>query len=510
MTQQRDDCAVAPTVPCEPVPDPAAVARRSFLTVGASAAILAGFSSKLRAQGTSTGATVNGPRNLFFLLDRTSYGWTPATWSHALAIGYDAFLAEQLAFELIDDSIADGMLSAYPTLALTSKQIYDQYVTPNQTQVPVLELESATVLRAVNSKRQLFERMVEFWTDHFNVDHSDSQVQWLKTTEDRDVIRAHAMGNFTDLLLADAKSAAMLFYLDNYRNFAGAPNENYAREVMELHTLGVGNYTEMDVQELARCLTGWQFFPQNQPNYGDFRFSAGQHDNGTKHVLGQTILPAGVAEGEQMLTFLATHFVTGQFIARKLCRWLLSYDPPDVVVRAVGRTFMATGGDIRATVAKILARDTFALAPINVPKIKRPFHLVAAVVRATTPTVTQWQRFVPELALMGHQPMRWTAPNGYPDTAEDWGTDLLTRWNFFVKYFGNTIQGVTVNVAQIFNGIPKSGLAGAAAQILNGGRFSPDEIATVQGYADAAPTLNDTLRRDVLALMCSAPSFQVY
>jgi uncharacterized protein (DUF1800 family) len=506
MTSKLDENLL---VPCEPLPDPAAASRRSFLTTGASAAILLGFASKLRAQSGGAG-TVNGPRDLYFLVDRTSFGWTPTSWAHALAIGYDAFLAEQLAYELIDDSALNTMLAAFPTLTLTSKQIYDQYVVPNQTQVPVLELETAAVVRACYSRRQLYERMVEFWNDHFNEDHSDGQVQWLRTTEDRDVIRVHAMGRFADLLMNDAKSAAMLFYLDNYRNFAGSPNENYAREVMELHTLGVGNYTEMDVQELARCLTGWQYYPQNQPNHGDFRFSAPQHDNGVKHVLGQTINPAGVAEGEFMLNFLAAHSTTANFVCRKMCRWLLSYDPPDSVVHTVARTFLATGGDIRATVAKILSRETLAIAPMTLPKIKRPFHLVAAVVRASNPTITQASRLVSELALMAHQPMRWTAPNGYPDTAEDWGSLLLPRWSFLAKFFNNSIQGVSVNVGAIFTGVPKSGLAAFAAQLLNGSRVAPDDLAAVQAYANAAPTLNDALRRDVLALMCSTPSFQTY
>jgi uncharacterized protein (DUF1800 family) len=211
-----------------------------------------------------------------------------------------------------------------------------------------------------------------------------------------------------------------------------------------------------------------------------------------------------------MLAFLAGSWVTAQFLARKMCRWLLSYDPPDIIVHAAARKFLGTGGDIRATVRTILSRDTFALAPMVLPKIKRPFHLVASVARTTNPTVTQWARFVSELALMGHQPMRWTSPDGYPDTADDWGTVLLPRWSFLAKYFNNQIPNVTVNVSQIFNGVPKSGLAAFAAQLLNGGRFAPDDLAAVQGYADATPTLNDALRRDVLALMCSTPSFQMY
>jgi uncharacterized protein (DUF1800 family) len=507
MTSKLDERALVD--PNEPGTEPTSESsRRSFLTMGASAAILAGFASKLRAQGTN--ATVNGPRDLFLLVDRATYGWTPAVWAHAQAVGYDAFLEEQLAYELIDDSAMGATLASFPTLTMTSKQIYDTYVVPNQTQVPIGELEAATVLRACYTNRQLYERMVEFWSDHFNVDHADGQVQWLKTTEDRDVIRVHALGNFTNLLIADAKSAAMLFYLDNYRNFAGNVNENYGREVMELHTLGVGNYTETDVVEVSRCLTGWQYWPQNQPNHGDFRFNATQHDNGTKNVLGHVIPPNGVLEGEQVLTILATHFQTAQFIARKMCRWLLTYDPPAIIVNAVARTFLATGGDIRATVRTILKRETLAMHPVELSKLKRPFHLVASVVRTCSPTIGNPGRLVTELAVMGHQPMRWTAPNGYPDTADDWGESLLPRWNFFARFFGGSIQGLTVPVATIFAGIPKSGLAAYANSILTGGRIAPDDVAAVQAYANATPTLNDTLRRDVLALMCSSPGFQTY
>jgi hypothetical protein len=143
-------------------------------------------------------------------------------------------------------------------------------------------------------------------------------------------------------------------------------------------------------------------------------------------------------------------------------------------------------------------------------KIKRPFHLVASTIRTTAPTIVQSARLVSELALMGHQPMRWTAPNGYPDTADVWGASLLPRWNFMARFFGGSIPGLTVNVATIFAGIPKSGLAAYANSILTGGRIAPDDEAAVQAYADATPTLNDALRRDVLALMCSAPVFQNY
>ncbi len=512
MSQERAPVSTEPT----DHETRARASRRGLMLAGASAAMWAAFARRTQAQQTRLPAGSHArlaPQpagDLRFLVDRATHGWTPEVWARAQELGYAGWLEEQLDHTAIDDSALNALLAGLPTLTMTSKQIYDTYVVPGQTGVPVAELETAVFLRAVHSKRQLFERMVEFWTDHFNLDHADNQIQWLKTADDRDVVRAHALGNFQNLLLASAQSGAMLFYLDNYRNFASAPNENYSRELMELHTLGVGNYTEADVIELARCLTGWQYWNQSQPNHGDFRFNAGQHDNGSKTVLGQ-LIPAngGINDGLVMLAFLALHPATAQFLARKLCRFFLTYDPPQALVDAVANAYISSGADIKSTLRAVFAPANVALiAPGAQVKVKRPFTLVTSMVRACNPTITQANRYAAELALMGHQPMRWSPPDGYPDTAAHWGTAVLPRWNFVSRLANSSITGTTVNVAVLFGDATKSALAARADQILTGGRLDPADVAAVQAYANAATTLNDTLRRDVLTLAASSPSFQ--
>lgn len=502
--------------PVDP-PAPAAGAdfsRRGIVLASATAAMWAAFATRGRAQGVSPGHRTPARRSsagdLRFLVDRITNGWNAEAWARAQQLDYAPWLEEQLDPASIDDSAMSAMLAPFPTLTMTSKEIYDTYVVPNQNAVPILELETAAVLRGAYSKRQLFERMVEFWTDHFNLDHVDGQVQWLKTADDRDVIRAHALGNFRDLLLASAQSGAMLTYLDNASNFASAPNENYSREIMELHALAVGNYTETDVVELARCLTGWTFWGQTQANHGDFRFNAGQHDNGAKTVLGQFI-PAGggVNDGLQMVDFLALHPATAQFLARKLCIFFLAYDPPQAVVDRVASVYLQHGADIKATVREVLSAHSVAQLPLlSRPKLKRPFHLACSMIRTCSPTIVQPQRFLTELALMGHAPMRWSPPNGYPDTAEYWGTTVLPRWNFVTRLTGNSIVQTSINVGALFGATPKSQLAAKANDILYGGRLAAEDVAAVQAYADSVVTLNDTLRRDVLALSASSPSFQ--
>jgi uncharacterized protein (DUF1800 family) len=177
----------------------------------------------------------------------------------------------------------------------------------------------------------------------------------------------------------------------------------------------------------------------------------------------------------------------------------------------VAGVYLASGADIRATVREVLSAATVLEIPApSLPKLKRPFHLACSVIRTCAPTILQPQRFVSELGLMGHQPMRWSPPNGYPDTAAYWGASVLPRWTFLVKFFGNGIAGTSVNVGTLFGATPKSQLASKANAILAGGRLAPEDVAAVQAYADSMPTLNDSLRRDVLALASSSPSFQSY
>lgn len=493
--------------------------RRGFVAAVTTATVLAGFARRAHS-ATGQSLPPQSPLRrvpageLRFLVDRITNGWTPAVWARANELGYAAFLEEQLAPASIpEDAFVTATLGAMTTLNLSSKQIFDTYFSAGATlpaSVPVTELRTAAIVRGAFSTRQLQERMVEFWVDHFNTDHNDGQVRWLKTSEDRDVLRAHALGNFGDLLLADARSASMLYYLDNYRNFASAPNENYARELMELHTLGVGNFTETDVREVARCLTGWQYTNQAQPNHGTFVFNNAQHDNGAKVVLGQAF-PAGggVNDGENVLALLATHPATAQFVSRKLVRWFLSPTPPQEVVDRVANVFLATQGDIKSVLRAIFDPATVILVPgASLPKLKRPFHYLASALRATNPTITQPTRFVNELTLMGQTPLSWPAPNGYPDETGYWGSSVLPRWTFATRFLNGTIAGTSVAVATLFSGVPKSQLAARANEIVAGGALDVEDVLAIQSYANAASTLNDTLRRDVLALAIQCPSYQ--
>ena len=221
----------------------------------------------------------------------------------------------------------------------------------------------AAQYRQMFSQRQLYEVMVEFWSDHFNIHLVNGLGPTLKPEDDRQVIRAHALGNFRDLLHASAKSPSMLFYLDNFFNLASAPNENYARELMELHTLGVdGGYTENDVKEVARCFTGWSIrFPgDTSGDYGTFVFLPAVHDNNAKVVLQNSITAGGgQSDGEQVLDILAAHPSTAQFIATKLCRRFISDTRTQPVIDAVAAAFTQSGGDIKTTLRALFATDAF-------------------------------------------------------------------------------------------------------------------------------------------------------
>jgi uncharacterized protein (DUF1800 family) len=498
-----------------------ALTRRSLFgaTAGATAAL--GLASQARASAPNVHKHVGGahtrPRalpapDLLRLVNRITQGYTAAEYQHALSLGYESYLEEQLHPELIDDSATLALLAAYPTLTMTSKQLYDTYTVNNQTAIIGGELKAAAIVRSVFSKRQLFERMVEFWTDHFNIDINDTEPRTLKTADDRDVIRTYALGTFHDLLNASAHSGAMLTYLDNYANKKAAPNENYAREVLELHTLSVGNYTENDIKEFARCLTGWSRWPTSSAQYGDFRFVSTDHDTNSKSVLGLNI-PAGGGENDAqtVLDFLATHSSTAHFLALKLLRWFVSYDPPQTLVDRVADRFLATGGDIKSVLRVVLDPQSFADAGVDLaPKLKRPFHLVTSALRASKTSLTQPNRITLELEKLGQGPFEWSPPNGYPDTLEDWGFAVLPRWSFLSRFFDNKIQGNLVDMTVLLAGVSKSAMGAAINQLLTGGTMAPEDVQSVQAYVNLYPSLTDAVRREALAMATSSPSYQYY
>lgn len=378
------------------------------------------------------------------------------------------------------------------------------------------ELQASRVLRAVYSERQLQEVMVDFWSNHFNVFAGKGADRWYLTSYDRDVIRPNALGNFRELLEATAKSPAMLFYLDNFqsvspnarmrgrgaglRSLMGADgeerrmnrerggarrpermngedegattmrrqpqrmrrgiNENYARELLELHTLGVdGGYTQKDVQEVARAFTGWTIVAPRgygareglERMAGSFAFVPRLHDAGEKLVLGQKI-PAGggIEDGQKVLDVLVKHPSTAKFIAAKLARRFVSDDPPEALVERVAQAFAKSDGDIKETLRALFASPEFNAAEARRAKIKTPFELAVSALRALDAETNGGAALNQWLARMGEGLYLYQAPTGYPDTAEHWVSTggLLERLNFSLALVGNRIPGTRVNLSR--------------------------------------------------------------
>ena len=412
----------------------------------------------------------------------------------------------------------------------------------------IAELQASRILRAVYSERQLQEVMVDFWTNHFNVFANKGADRWLLTSYDRDTIRPNALAKFSQLLEATAKSPAMLFYLDNFQSVSpdaggGRPgilrpqqqqrrgiNENYARELMELHTLGVdGGYTQKDVQEVARCFTGWTIFqprggaaavttmvlPRDRDRNarlgdamrrtaGTFFFNARAHDDGEKMVLGHKI-PAGggMKDGLMVLDILAHHPSTAKFIATKLVRHFVSDNPPPALVERVAATFMKSDGDIRETLKTIFFSKEFNSPEAYRAKIKRPFELVVSAIRtlgADTnggPGTHQW------IERLGEPLYGFQTPNGYSDAAESWVNTggLLERMNFGLALANNRVQGTRVNLSKA-NGDQSKVLDEYLQTILAGDISASTKDALMKQLAQSDPPTK------VVGLILGTPEFQ--
>jgi len=451
---------------------------------------------------------------LIALVDRVTNGYSSQELNLARQLGYEGYLEYHLAPEQIDDSELDAQLAGFGSLPLSAAQLYAAYgeISP----VPLLELRQARVLRSAFSKRQLFERMVELFTDHFNVYHLAGLCTLFKTVDDREVIRPHALGRFPDMLVASARSAAMSVYLDNYANTVLGAQENYARELMELHTLGVdGGYTEDDVKNVARAFTGWGFESQPGPSFGEFKFTWLLHDQGEKTVLGVQ-LPAfgGLNDGVQVLTILASHDSTARTVAGKICRWFLGYDVPASIVERVTKVYHATGGDLREMVRSTLRRENLMrVEPWKAPKLKRPQHFASSLLRASGMQVQSAFLMTDGLQRMGHMPYDWAPPNGYPDSLGAWGSSVLPRWEFASNLLAGVYLGSTFDPDEFLLSVgnpPKSQLAAAIDERLTGGRSPAVEVALVQRYLDQFALLTGFLVREAVALAASMPRFQLY
>jgi uncharacterized protein (DUF1800 family) len=450
------------------------------------------------------------------VLNRAAYGPRPGDIARVTAMGVDAYLEEQLAPQRIgEDWGCLGRVGLLDTLDMDASEAKD-YETAVYPEVgkgqAAVELQQAALLRSVYSARQLEQVMVEFWSDHFNVTQLKAECSWLKTVDDR-LIRKHALGKFRDLVWASAHSPAMLFYLDNDKNrrrdpkTGSGPNENYARELLELHTLGIhGGYTLKDIQEVARCLSGWGFKAQNEWVPGEFVFRKEQHDEGPKRVLG-TVIPAGqgIKDGEQVIDLVCRHPSTARFIARKLCRRFVADSGSGALEARLAETFTRTGGDIKQLLSVLFRSEEFRRG--TSPKLKRPFDYAASALRATAANSTG-AALLPHLETMGQLPFKWTMPDGYPDRAAPWTPGLLARWNFSLDLLHGRIDATSVPAEELARATggtqPLEVLRGLSRLVL--GRALPE--AELQRLARAGE--GDPVRSAPrwLALLIASPQFQ--
>jgi uncharacterized protein (DUF1800 family) len=426
------------------------LSRRDFLKLGALVSASAAISSCAPAYAYRklTGDLPTVPWTAlsasdFLALNRLTFGPRVEERARFVVIGLQAWIEEQLDFESINDFDCEIQLTPFKTLKMDanelegiSNQLFDGY---DRESIPN-ELRQATLIRQIYSKRQLHEIMVEFWSDHFNIFIEKGNGFYLKTVDDREVIRKHAFGSFRDLVWASAHSPAMMVYLDNQANEKGHPNENYARELMELHTLGVdGGYTQQDVMELARCLTGWNV--KEHFWLGDFVFKKDLHDTGSKKVLNMPIAYSGITEAEQVIEMLVTHPSAARFISTKLARWFIADDPPQEIIEKAVKTFLSTQGDIKS-VLRVILLDGLILAQ---PKYKRPANFVLSALRMLN-AETDAAALHEHLLRMGQLYFNWPTPDGYPDRSESWQGNLMPRWQFAFALIRNEIKNTEHNL----------------------------------------------------------------
>jgi len=399
-------------------------------------------------------------------LNRMAFGPRPGDLEAFLALGasdeerLQAYVDQQLDPASIDDSECDAKLAEqnFATLDLSQEQIWIAYVKregeanqDNDRYLPVKETRHATFIRAVYSKRQLNEVLADHWHNHFNIYGWEYWTAPNFVQYDRDVIRQHMLGNFREMLEAVAQAPAMLYYLDNQSNEGGDPNENFARELFELHGMGAENYlgvrstsdpaifdengerigyVDEDVYGATTCFTGWRVDGET----GMFYFDDSKHFPFQKFVLGQEI-PSfqGVQDGHDVLDLIAEHPGTARYICRKLCRRLISDDPPESMVEAAAAVFMAQRNapdQLKQVTRTILLSPEFRTTWAQ--KIKRPFEYAVSLLRASNAEFDPVDRFYWNYDSTGQPLFRWPPPNGYPDNKEDWNGTMPTLqcWRF--------------------------------------------------------------------------------
>lgn len=450
----------------------------------------------------------DGEKLLIHTLRRLSFGPTPDMFDSAKRMGLNAFIEEQLSPESIPDPEIDSLLQPFSTLKMT----VSERLQLSENNISARELIEATILRQWYSQRQVFEMMVDFWSDHFSIYIGKFLCKVLKTDDDLKVIRPIALGRFRDLLHASAKSPAMLIYLDQAESMGESPNENYARELMELHTVGVeSGFSHHDVTALARALTGWTVSGPGNRRIGPgvYYFNPEIHDYGEKRVMGLMVSPTGQSEGEMILDMLASHNSTAHFISRKLARRFVSDSPDPALVDALAQVYIQSDGDIRQLLRALLNSEQYKTS--TGMKFKKPLDFFISTLRLTGTTLNGNSRRLQEhLRLLGQIPFSWQPPDGYPDSAEYWATTsgLLDRWNFGFLLVSNAIKGAEVDLnALTKDASSKEDLVDVLSIRFLGERMPEDARSILVDYASSGD-LEDVLP-SVAGLILGSPHFQV-
>ncbi len=482
------------------------------------------------AHYTTEGRELTADQQVRHALSRLTFGARPGDYERVRAEGVDRWIDAQLFPERLPDTVARAIAARWPALSEHGAQLVAENPPPKQllarralagvamtaqdsaqakqlarqSYAFVGQLHAARTARAVAGERQLQEVMVDFWENHFSVYANKGRLRYALPEYDA-LIREHAMGRFRDLLGAVAHSAAMLQYLDNFQSQAdsthrtlaarrgggrfAAPrrrglNENYGRELLELHTLGVdGGYTQRDVIEVARALTGWTVAAPAQG--GGFVFRPEWHDADPKTILGEPF-PAGRGEdeGERVLDLVARHPSTARFVARKLCVRFVSDSPSAALVGRAADAFARSGGDVRATLAVILHSPEFFGRPAYRAKVKTPFELVASAARALGASADTTPRTAQLVARLGQPMFGHQAPDGWPETGAAWLNtgSILNRINFGEAVAANRLPGAPLKAWPQYaalRGQDRSAQIDGVLAAFLGGEASPDTRAVL-------------------------------
>ncbi len=497
-----------------PLPPPASQGptRRAVLRTGALSAAAASLTTG-RALADPF-PQIKGP--YLFLLDRATFGLESEMLTEINRRGWEGWLDWQLDPASIDDSAADAIIqSTLPSLSMTPWEIVQAYsANPG---LPPIEAELAPIFRGYYSRRQLFYRICDFWSNVFSTFVLMGGQEWFYSPYHQARICANAMGNFRDLLQVSAEGASMLFYLNQDASSKTNPIENYARELLELHTLGLSDnpatptYTEADVVAVAEILTGWGFKKTADSSLGDFEFRDSDHKKGKKYFLGveyPSVSGPGKAEGDDLLDQICGNPNTAKHIAKRAIEYFVADDPPKWYLNQVADAFYQSGLDIPTLMRAVFDRSIYTrLGKKKRAKMRRPLFLVTGFLRATKPAIVSGE-FIGMLTAMGNLPGTHPAPDGFPTENEAWIPGIQPRLAF-ADAAVNQLAGFDLSDAMLDTLFDQSGfsIAQQADWIIAGGALPFSEVVRIEQHLASLPAGVDP-RREALSLALSSPTYQ--